>query len=58
LPVIISSGFSREEDQEAFSRIGVSGFLRKPFHRVELAEMISKLLFLSVEHTNNSDSHE
>ncbi|NLL12517.1 MAG: response regulator [Fibrobacter sp.] len=58
LPVIISSGFSREEDQEALSRIGVSGFLRKPFHRVELAEMISKLLFLSVEHTNNSDSPE
>lgn len=44
LPVIISSGFSREEDQEALSRLGVSGYLRKPFHRVELAEMISKLL--------------
>lgn len=44
LPVIVSSGFSRDEDQEALSRLGVSGYLRKPFHRVELAEMISKLL--------------
>ncbi|HEX3020305.1 MAG TPA: response regulator [Chitinispirillaceae bacterium] len=44
LPIIISSGFSREEDLEALRQIGVSGFLRKPFHRVELAEMISKLL--------------
>lgn len=44
LPVIVSSGFSREEDQEALSQLGVSGFLRKPFHRVELAEMISKML--------------
>ncbi len=44
LPVIVSSGFSRQEDQETLSRLGVSGYLRKPFHRVELAEMISKLL--------------
>ncbi len=44
LPIIISSGFSREEDQEMLRQLGVSAFLRKPFHRVELAEMISKLL--------------
>lgn len=44
LPVIISSGFSTSEDLEALHQMGVSCFLRKPFHRVELAEMISKLL--------------
>lgn len=44
LPVIISSGFSTSKDLEALHQMGVSGFLRKPFHRTELAEMISKLL--------------
>jgi PAS domain S-box-containing protein len=44
VPVIISSGFSANEDIEALRQLGVSGFLRKPFHRAELAEMISKLL--------------
>jgi PAS domain S-box-containing protein len=44
LPVIISSGFSTSEDLEALRRMGASSFLRKPFHRMELAEMISKLL--------------
>lgn len=44
LPVIISSSFSRGEDHETLSRLGASGFLRKPFHRVKLVEMISELL--------------
>lgn len=44
LPVIISSGFSTNEDLEALRQMGVAGYIRKPFHRVELAEMISKLL--------------
>jgi CheY-like chemotaxis protein len=47
LPIIISSGFSRESDLEALRQQGVSGFLRKPFHRNELAEMIAKLLISS-----------
>lgn len=44
LPVVISSGFSREEDLEPLRKLGVAGFLRKPFHRVELAEIAAKLV--------------
>jgi CheY-like chemotaxis protein len=47
LPIIISSGFSRETDHDSLRQQGVSGFLRKPFHRLELAEMIARLLVSS-----------
>jgi len=44
LPVVISSGFSREDDLDSLQKLGVSGFLRKPFHRVELAEIVAKMM--------------
>jgi PAS domain S-box-containing protein len=40
IPVIISSGFSKEDDILAMKTGGVSGFLNKPFRRVELANMV------------------
>jgi PAS domain S-box-containing protein len=44
IPVIISSGFSKEEDTNAMKEKGISGFLHKPFRRVELAEAVGTIL--------------
>jgi PAS domain S-box-containing protein len=40
IPVIISSGFSKEDDVLAMKTEGISGFLHKPFRRVELSDMV------------------
>lgn len=45
IPVVISSGFSREDDLDSLKKLGVSGFLRKPFHRVELAGIVAKMVY-------------
>jgi len=41
VPVIIASGFAKEEDMKALKKQGVGGFLQKPFRRAELAEMVA-----------------
>ncbi len=40
IPVIIASGFAKEEDMSALKSQGVNGFLNKPFRRAELAEKV------------------
>ncbi len=44
IPVIIASGFSKEEDLESAREQGVSGFLNKPFRRVELSLTVAKCM--------------
>ncbi len=41
IPIVIASGFAKEEDMTALKKEGVSGFLNKPFRRAELAEMVA-----------------
>jgi PAS domain S-box-containing protein len=41
IPVVISSGFSKEDDISAMKVQGISGFLHKPFRLADLAEMVS-----------------
>lgn len=42
IPIIISSGFAKEEDLAAMSEQGITGFLHKPFRREEIAEMVAR----------------
>lgn len=44
LPVIISSGFSKEEDLAILKDQSIAGFLRKPFRRTELARLVAATL--------------
>jgi PAS domain S-box-containing protein len=43
-PVIISSGFTKDENLEQLKNDGLAGFLQKPFRRDELNRMISEIL--------------
>jgi len=51
IPIVLSSGFSKEGDLEAMSAQGISGFLQKPFRRDELAEMVHNNALISKENT-------
>lgn len=42
LPVILSSGFSKEEDLLAVREKGLFGFIQKPFRRAELSDLVHK----------------
>lgn len=42
--VIISSGFTKEEDMAKLDKVGISGFIHKPFRDSELSKMISEVL--------------
>ena len=42
IPVIIASGFAKEEDLAELKHQGVNGFLDKPFRKAALAEMVEK----------------
>ncbi|MDD3147798.1 MAG: ABC transporter substrate-binding protein [Candidatus Riflebacteria bacterium] len=44
VPIIISSGFAKEEDILALKSQNISGFLQKPFRRLQLAEAVFKAL--------------
>jgi PAS domain S-box-containing protein len=44
IPVIISSGFSKEDEMQKIKEGNVAGFLHKPFHREEIAEIVSQIL--------------
>lgn len=44
VPVIIASGFAKEEDMKVLRNQGVSGFLQKPFRRSDLADLMAKTL--------------
>jgi len=44
IPILISSGFAREEDMTLLKEQGISGFLQKPFRSAELSEAVSKIL--------------
>lgn len=43
LPVILCTGYSSLIEQEKAEKIGVRGFILKPFSRKEIGEMIRKL---------------
>jgi len=43
-PVIITSGFTRDEDMNLLKKKGISGFLQKPFSRESLAGILSGIL--------------
>ncbi len=42
--VIISSGFSKEEDVKELMSRGLAGFIRKPFHTLDLSKIVSEVL--------------
>ena len=42
IPIIIASGFAKEEDMTELNKLGVNGFLNKPFRKVELAGIVGK----------------
>jgi len=42
--VVLSSGFSRDEDINELKKQGLSGFLRKPFHSAELSRVVKDLV--------------
>lgn len=44
VPIIISSGFSREQDLESIKEKGISGFLQKPFSMSELSKLVAEAL--------------
>jgi len=44
LPIIISSGFSRGQDIDDLLKIGVSGFIEKPFSIGSLSRLVSDLI--------------
>lgn len=44
--VILSSGFTPGEDVEAMEQMGLSGFIRKPFRKADLATLIRNVLRL------------
>jgi len=53
IPVIIASGFAKEEDMAALKKEGVNGFLNKPFRRAELAEMVAGAMGKSTVASSN-----
>lgn len=44
MPIILASGFSREEDFNKLQEKGLSGFILKPFRRNEILNLIEKTL--------------
>lgn len=44
IPIVVSSGFAKEEDLNELRNNNVNGFLNKPFRKIELAETIEKIL--------------
>lgn len=44
IPVIISSGFTKEEEMISLKEQGISGFLQKPFRSAELSEKVNKAI--------------
>ncbi len=42
--IIVCSGFSRHEDLHELSEMNLSGFLSKPFDRIELSKLINRVL--------------
>jgi len=44
IPILIASGFAREEDMTLLKEQGISGFLQKPFRSAELSDKVSDIL--------------
>ncbi|MDQ1350887.1 MAG: hypothetical protein QG657_1189 [Acidobacteriota bacterium] len=44
IPVILSTGFTREMCREDFSAVGIKSFLLKPYNNEELARVVRKVL--------------
>ncbi|MGM0461275.1 MAG: ABC transporter substrate binding protein [Fibrobacterota bacterium] len=44
IPIIIASGFSKDEDMNSLRKKGISGFLHKPFRRNALGKMVYSAL--------------
>ena len=44
VPVLLSSGFSKEEDLAEMTRSGLAGFLRKPYRVNELSSAVAQVL--------------
>ena len=47
VPVILSSGFSKDEDLQEMKGHGLAGFIRKPFRAAELSQLIAEVLALA-----------
>lgn len=44
VPIVISSGFAKEEDMLALKAQHIGGFLQKPFRRAQLAEVLARAI--------------
>ena len=44
LPIILVSGFTREEDLEDMQELGLSGLIHKPFRRATLSQTLHNVL--------------
>jgi len=44
VPIIVSSGFTREETMNRLSEVEVEGFMQKPFRRIELINEIARVM--------------
>lgn len=43
-PIVLSSGFSKEDDVEYMKQQGLFGFLHKPYQRMELSQMVARAI--------------
>ncbi|MEN9308043.1 MAG: hypothetical protein RL173_1975 [Fibrobacterota bacterium] len=44
IPILLTSGFPKEDDLKALKHEGITGFLQKPFGRAALVEAVGKVL--------------
>ncbi len=42
--ILLSSGFSRDNDMRALQKEGVLGFIKKPYHHIDLSKIFADAL--------------
>ena len=42
--IIVSSGFSKDDDLKELKKHGLSGFIQKPYRKFELSQIVAKIL--------------
>ena len=47
IPIIIVSAKSQDKDLENIKKLGVAGYIRKPFNTIKLLQMIEEVLKVS-----------
>ena len=57
IPILISSGFAKEEDMAELTKQGVNGFLYKPFRTVELARIVEVILSAPLKGRSSESTH-